>query len=84
MPEVCTQRLNQKYRIDWCWIENFKNRHLDFYRFVSQDDTIGDFGDSSFGDDGYFGDVAVDVFKVRLNTSFESQHLIAVWLNGNP
>ena len=64
--------------------ENVQNRHLDFYRFLSQDDTIGDFGDSSFGDDGYFGDVAVDVFKVRLNTSFESQLLIAVWLSGNP
>lgn len=31
-----------------------------------------------------FGDVSVDVFKVRLNTSFESQRLIAVWLSRNP
>ena len=38
----------------------------------------------SLGDDGVFGDVSVDVFKVRLNTSFESQLLIVVWLNSNP
>ena len=38
----------------------------------------------SLRDDDDFGDVPVDVFKVRSNTSFESQLLIIVWLNSNP
>lgn len=44
---------------------------------------IDDFGDS-LGDDDDLSDVSDDVFKMRFNTSFESQLLIAVWLNQNP
>lgn len=57
--------------------------YLDFKNFSQLYDMIDDLVDS-LGDDGVVGDVSVDVFKVRSNTSFESQLLIVVWLNSNP